>query len=390
MSGGGGKVRYGMVGGGEGAFIGAVHRSAALLDGVLELVCGAFSGDAEKSRRSALALGIDADRAYPDFETMFRAEATLPQERRMEFVAIVTPNHLHLPIALAALRHGFHVLSDKPATATLDECIALRDAVRASGLLYGLTHPYAAYPMIEEARARVAAGELGRIRKVLVEYHQGWLAQPIERSGQKQAEWRTDPKRAGRGGCIGDIGVHAFQLAEHVTGLRVTRLCAALYRVVDGRALDDDASVLLEFDNGARGLLSASQIAVGEENALTLRVYGDKAGLAWRQEEPNTLWIKHADRPAERLRTGGAYLGERAQAAARVPAGHPEGYIEAFANLYRDFAAQVRAFAGSTPPCPVRNAVPGIDAALRGMAFIDAAIGASASDAKWHDFPRLE
>lgn len=390
MSGGGGRVRYGMVGGGEGAFIGAVHRSAALLDGVLELVCGAFSSDAEKSRRSALVLGIDADRAYPDFETMFRAEAALPPERRMEFVAIATPNHLHLPVALAALRHGFHVLSDKPATATLDECIALRDAVRASGLLYGLTHPYAAYPMIEEARARVAAGELGRIRKVLVEYHQGWLARPIERSGQKQAEWRTDPQRAGRGGCIGDIGVHAFQLAEHVTGLRVTRLCAALNRVVEGRALDDDAGVLLEFDNGAHGLLSASQIAVGEENALTLRVYGEKAGLAWQQEEPNTLWIKRADRPAERLRTGGPYLGERAQAAARVPAGHPEGYIEAFANLYRDFAAQVRAFAGATPPCPVRDAVPGIDAALRGMAFIDAAVAASASDAKWHDFPRLE
>ena len=379
-----------MVGGGDGAFIGAVHRSAALLDGALELVCGAFSSDAERSRRSALALGIDPGRAYPDFETMFREEAALPVERRMEFVAIVTPNHLHLPIAAAALRSGFHVLSDKPATATLEECIALRDAVRAAGLLYGLTHPYAAYPMIAEARARIAAGALGRIRKVVVEYHQGWLSQPIERSGQKQAEWRTDPARAGRGGCIGDIGVHAFQLAEHVTGLRVTRLCAALNRVVDGRALDDDASVLLEFDNGASGLLSASQIATGEENDLSLRIYGDEAGLAWRQEEPNTLWIKHAQRPAERLRTGGAYLGADAQAAARVPAGHPEGYIEAFANLYRDFAAQVRAFSGGAPPCPVRNVVPGIDAALRGMAFIDAAVDAGASSAKWHAFPNLE
>jgi predicted dehydrogenase len=376
-----------MVGGGEGAFIGAVHRAAAQLDGILELACGAFSSDAARSVGSARSLRVDPQRGYPDFVTMFRREAALPLNERMEFVAIVTPNHLHLPIAVAALRHGFHVLSDKPATATLDECVALRRAVEASGLLYGLTHPYAAYPMIEEARARVAAGELGRVRKVLVEYNQGWLAEPIEREGQKQAVWRTDPSRAGRAGCMGDIGVHAFQLAEHVTGRAVTKLCAALHRTVDGRVLDDDGTVLLHFDGGAHGVLTASQIAVGEENDLRLRIYGERAGLDWRQEEPNTLWIKWRDRPAERLRAGGGYLGAAAQAATRLPAGHPEGYIEAFANLYRDFAAQVRVFSGGEPPCPPRHIVPGIDAAVRGMAFIETVVEASLSNDKWHAFP---
>jgi predicted dehydrogenase len=382
-----GRVRFGMVGGGEGAFIGAVHRSAAALDNGLELVCGAFSSDAERSRRSGEALFLEPGRSYADYATMFREEAALPEPERMEFVTIVTPNDSHLPVALEALGHGFHVLSDKPATATLAECRQLHAALEASGRLYGLTHPYAAYPVIVEARERVAAGAIGTVRKVLVEYHQGWLAEPIERDGHKQAGWRTDPARAGVGGCMGDIGVHAFHLAEHVAGLEVVELCAALNRTVAGRVLDDDGSVLLRFGNGAHGLITASQICTGEENDLRLRIYGDKGGIDWSQQEPNSLRIKHGDRPAELVRTAGPGSSAGAQARARVPAGHPEGYIEAFANIYSEFAAQVRAFGSGAGAGSGAGVVPGIGAALRGMAFIETAVAASASDRKWHAFP---
>ncbi len=376
-------VRFGMVGGGEGAFIGAVHRRAARLDGECELVCGAFSSDPERSRSSGLALGLEPSRCYPDYATMMRAEAARPAGERMQFVAIVTPNRLHLPVALEALRHGFHVLSDKPATASLDECKRLRDEVRSSGRLYALTHVYAAYPMVREAAARVAAGALGEIRKVVVEYSQGWLATPLEREGHKQAGWRLDAAQAGPSGCFGDIGVHAFNLAEHVTGLKVAALCCQLHRTVPGRALDDDGAALLRFDNNAHGVLLASQISVGEENRLVLRVYGDRGALEWRQEEPNTLWLKHPDRPVERLRAGHAYLGPEAAAATRLPAGHPEGYVEAFANLYRAFAAEVRRF----PAAGGGSALPGIAEALRGMAFVEAAVAASDSPRKWHPLP---
>jgi predicted dehydrogenase len=379
------RVRYGMVGGGEGAFIGAVHRSAAALDGRLELVCGAFASDAERSRRSGTTLGLDPGRSYADYAAMFREEAALPEHERMQFVAIVTPNHLHLPVALAALGAGFHVLSDKPATATLAECRLLAAEIERTGQLYGLTHPYAAYPAIVEARERIAAGEIGAVRKVLVEYNQGWLAEPIERDGHKQASWRTDPERAGAGGCMGDIGVHAFQLAEHVAGVEVVELCAALNRTVPGRALDDDGSVLLRFANGAHGLLTASQVCTGEENALRLRIYGETGAIDWFQQEPNSLWLRHAERPAELLRTAGPGMAPRGLALTRVPAGHPEGYIEAFANVYRAFAEQVRAVASGRAP-DASDVVPGIEAALRGMAFIEAAVAASASDRKWHAF----
>jgi predicted dehydrogenase len=380
------KIRYGMVGGGEGAFIGAIHRSAAVLDGELALVCGAFASDAGRSRRSGAALGLPTDRCYSDYMDMFRAEARRDASERMQFVAVVTPNHLHAPVAREALRHGFHVLSEKPATMTLAECRELAAEIEASGLLYGLTHPYAVYPIVLEARARVAAGGLGRVRKVLVEYTQGWLAEPIERDGHPQASWRLDPERAGASSCIGDIGVHAFQLVEHVTGLRVTDICAALNRTVPDRKLDDDGTVLLRFDNGAHGVLAASQICVGDENALRLRVYGDRAALEWRQEEPNTLWLKYPDRPAERVRAGCGYLGDAALANTRVPPGHPEGYIEAFANLYRNFAANLRA-SEAGEALPEGRAVPGIADALRGMAFIETAVAASASDRKWHPLP---
>ena len=300
-----------MVGGGEGAFIGAVHRAAAGSTRPSTLVCGAFASDAERSRSSGASLGLPPDRCYADFNSMFAAEAKLPADERMEFVAIVTPNDLHLAVASAAFKHGFHVLSDKPATTSLAECFELRDAQKASGRLYGLTHPYASYPLVVEAAERVRAGQLGTVRKVLVEYTQGWLAEPIERRGQKQAIWRLDPKRAGLSSCMGDIGVHAFHLAEFVTNLRTTELCADLNSIVAGRELDDDGAAFLRFDNGARGVLVASQICTGEENDLRLRVYGDAASLDWRQQEPNSLWLKHAHKPIELIRSGGPELRRR-------------------------------------------------------------------------------
>jgi len=376
------RIRYGMIGGGEGAFIGAVHRHAAHLDGEYELVCGAFASTAEKSLRSGLALGLTADRSYPDFQTMCMQEAGLPAEQRMQCVVIVTPNHLHYAPAAAALQHGFHVLSDKPATCSLDECRKLAALLKETGLLYGLTHPYTAYPAIVEARERVARGELGTMRKILVEYTQGWLAQAIEHQGSAQAAWRVDPARAGVSCCMGDIGVHAFNLAEHVSGLKVTRLCAELNSIVPGRQLDDDGTVLMHFDNGARGTLIASQICIGNENNLTLRLYGDKAALEWSQMEPNSLWLRHPDKSAQLLRTGTTAMGSAAQAYTRLPAGHPEGYIEAFANLFRAFAAQIRAHATGVVPAQV---APGMEEALRGMAFIEATVQSSRAGNHWLD-----
>ncbi len=377
----------GMVGGGEGAFIGAVHRMAANIDGQIELVCGAFSSTRDKSLASGRALHLPGERCYADFQTMMAAEAALPGEERMDFVAIVTPNHLHYPVAKLALEQGFHVMSDKPATFDLAQALALREQVEATGLLYGLTHPYTGYPLVKEARARVVAGELGAIRKVVVEYPQGWLAERLVDADNKQAQWRLDPDRAGISLCMGDIGVHAANLAEYVCGQKITRICSDLAAVAKARILDDDGSMLLRFGNGARGVLMASQISVGEENALRIRVYGDQGGLDWCQQEPNTLWLKWPDQPAQMLRTGGSYLGELAQANTRTPAGHPEGYLEAFANLYRNFAGQIQARLGGIEPSAAALDLPGIDEAVRGMAFIEHAVAASASDVKWHDLP---
>ncbi|GAB5449841.1 MAG: Gfo/Idh/MocA family oxidoreductase [Halioglobus sp.] len=382
------KVRMGMVGGGEGAFIGAVHRMAAALDGEIELVCGAFSSDAQTSRRSGAALYLPPDRVYASYAEMFEAEAALPDVQRMQFVAVVTPNHLHFPVAETALRAGFHVMSDKPATFNLSEALQLREIINETGLLYGLTHTYTGYPLVKEARERVAAGELGDIRKVVVEYPQGWLADRQEDEDNKQAAWRLDPKQAGVSSCMGDIGVHAANLAEYVSGLQLSAMCSDLTAFVPGRELDDDGAVLLRFDNGARGILHASQVSVGEENALSIRVYGEKGGLEWRQQEPNTLWLKWNDRPTEMLRTGGDCLGALAVANTRTPMGHPEGYLEAFANLYMAFAAQVRAYEGNEP-CDARaQDCPGIEQAIRGMQFIELAVAASASEKKWHAFPQ--
>jgi predicted dehydrogenase len=375
------RIRYGMVGGGQGAFIGAVHRLAARLDDQYELVCGAFSSTAARSLESSVEMGVARERAYPDYQTMFESEVALPADKRMQCVVIVTPTRTHLAIASAALEHGFHVLSDKPATTSLAECRELAGKLRTSGLQYGLTHPYTAYPMVREARARVASGALGKVRKVLVEYTQGWLATPIETQGQKQAAWRLDPAQTGVSSCMADIGVHAFNLAEFVTGLEVRELCASLNSVVPGRKLDDDGTVLLRFDNGAGGVLMASQVCVGDENNIRLRVYGDKASLDWQQMEPNSLWFRPIDAAAQLLRTGVAGTGSAAAAAMRIPSGHPEGFLEAFGNLYREFAQQLRGGKG---------AVPGIRAALRGMAFIEGAVASSAAGTKWQALPKVD
>jgi len=377
------KIRMGMVGGGEGAFIGAIHRMAAVIDGEIELVCGAFSQEPERARQSGATIGLPPHRVYTSYQDMMRAEAELPRTERMQFVAIVTPNHLHYPVASAALNAGFHVLSEKPATLSLEECKRLKQQLTQTELLFGLTHTYAGYPMVKEAKARVAAGEIGSIYKIVVEYTQGWLAQREEMRGNKQAQWRLDPARAGISSCMADIGVHAAHLAEYISGLTITQLGANLSSIVSDRCLDDDGLVWLGFDNEARGVLIASQVCNGEENALSIRIYGDKGSLEWRQQEPNSLWLKWPDRPAQLLRAGAPYLCALAQANTRLPMGHPEGYIEAFANVYRAFAAQIRAKEFNTTPAPIAADCPGIEEAIRGMQFIESVVAANASEKKW-------
>jgi predicted dehydrogenase len=373
----------GMVGGGQGAFIGAVHRMAAALDGQVELVAGAFSSDAARSKASGAALYLAPERCYGSYAEMFCAEAKLPADQRIDFVSIVTPNFLHFPVAKAALEHGFHVMCDKPMTFNLAEANELAAIVKKSGLLFGLTHNYTGYPMVKEARELVRTGKLGKIRKVVAEYPQGWLSAKLEESGQKQADWRTDPKRAGASCCMGDIGTHAENLAEYVTGLKIDSLCADLTTFVEGRPLDDDGNVLLRFDNGAKGILHASQISVGEENGLTLRVYGEKGGLIWRQEEPNSLVVLHPDKPREVYRVGVGPQSARTQAATRLPAGHPEGFLEAFANLYRNFAAVIRAKLDGTPAPAFADDFPGVEDGVRGMAFIEAVVASAKAGATW-------
>lgn len=377
------KIKMGMIGGGEGAFIGAIHRIAAAMDGQIELVCGALSSDPERALRSGKALHLPEDRIYSDYQDMIRCEAQLSEQERMDFVAIVTPNHLHFSAAQAALKSGFHVMSDKPATLNLAEALALRELIQSTDLLYGLTHTYTGYPLVKEARQRIAVNELGNVRKIVVEYPQGWLADLQENTENKQAQWRVDPSKAGVSCCMGDIGVHAANLAEYITGLKITELCADLTSFVDGRILDDDGSVLMRFNNGARGVLMASQISVGEENALRIRVYGEKGGLDWHQEEPNTLWLKWPDQPAQKLRTAAGYLGAMASENTRTPGGHPEGYLEAFANIYHNFAEQIQARLEQRDPPMKSLDIPGINEAVRGMAFIEKVVEASDSDQKW-------
>jgi predicted dehydrogenase len=377
------KIRMGMVGGGPDAFIGAVHRLAAAMDGQIELVCGAFSSRPEKSREAGSMLFLDPGRVYPSYEEMMEAESRLPEDIRMDFVSIVTPNHLHFEPARLALEKGFHVVLDKPMTFDLKEAIQLKELVDQTGLYFCLTHTYTGYPMVKQAKAMIAAGTLGAIRKIYVEYPQGWLSTPLEKEGNKQASWRTDPARSGIAGAMGDIGTHAANLAEYVSGLQITELCADILTVVPGRALDDDGAVLLHFEQGASGVLMATQVATGEENCIKIRVYGEKAGLVWKQDEANSLWVKWPDKPAELLRTGGPGLLPVAAHNTRTPAGHPEGYLEAFANLYRNFALCVQSKIQGITPEPAWLDFPGAEDGVRGMLFIEKVIASGKSDQKW-------
>ncbi|UOG75135.1 Gfo/Idh/MocA family oxidoreductase [Hymenobacter tibetensis] len=380
------KLRLGMIGGGQGAFIGAVHRLAAALDGLYELKAGAFSSDAEKSRATGVLLGLAPDRVYASYQEMIAQESQRPETERIQVISIVTPNHMHFEPARLALESGFHVVLDKPMTFSLAEAKQLAEVVAASGKKLCLTHTYSGYPMVKEARQLVAAGALGKIRKVYVEYPQGWLSAFEEGSDNKQAAWRTDPARSGIAGAMGDIGTHAFNLLEYVSGLQVTQLCADINIVVEGRQLDDDGAVLLKLSNGASAVLTASQIAAGEENNVRIRVYGEQGGLEWQQVDANTLLMKWLDRPAEIRRTGTGYVGSFAQHNARTPAGHPEGYLEAFANLYRNFALTVQAeLAGETASAEALD-YPSIEEGVRGMAFIENVIASGKSDKKWTAF----
>ncbi|MDJ0654594.1 MAG: Gfo/Idh/MocA family oxidoreductase [Xanthomonadales bacterium] len=374
-----GPVRLAMVGGGQGAFIGAVHRAAARLDGAWQLVAGAFSRDPDNCRQTGAELGLDPARCYASWEDLLVGEARMAPDQRAECVAVVTPNHLHFPIARAALEAGFHVMSDKPATRTLEEAEQLSEIVSRGQCLYGLTHTYLGYPMVAEARNLVASGKLGTVRKVYVEYLQGWLSGAAEAQGSKQAKWRTDPARSGAGGAIGDIGTHAFTLAEWVSGQSVVSLAAQLNTFVEGRLVDDDAAALLRFDGGASGVLVSSQVCTGEENGLQIRVYGDRGGLHWKQMDPEVLLYRSADGQARILRAGvDQPLGQLALSRCRTPSGHPQGYIEAFANLYRDFAAAIRAGEQRTA-----QRVPGIGMGLRGMQFVDGMIDSHAGNGRW-------
>lgn len=378
-----------MIGGGKDAFIGAIHRIAANMDGQIELCCGALSVKPELAKESGQMLFLPDDRIYTSYEEMISKEAALPADQRMDFVTIVTPNFAHFAPAMLALENGFHVVIEKPITFTLDEAKQLKQKVEETGLTLCLTHTYSGYPMVKQARAMVAEGAFGKIRKVIVEYPQGWLSRLSEREGNAQAAWRTDPSKSGKAGAMGDIGTHAAHLAEYITGLQITKLCADLNTMVEGRLLDDDGGVLLKFDNGVSGVLVATQIAAGEENALKIKVYGEKGGLEWHQQEPNTLLVKWLDEPMQVLRAGSGYtkiLSSFATSNCRTPGGHPEGYLEAFGNIYRNFALTLQAKLEGKEPSKETLDFPGVEDGIRGMAFIDAVVASNASSEKWTDY----
>ncbi len=376
-----------MVGGGSDAFIGAIHRLAAFMDNQIELVCGCFSINPEISLSSGKSYFLPDNRVYKTYQEMFENEVKLPVGERMDFVTIVTPNFAHFGPAMMALEYGFNVVIDKPITFTLDEAKLLKAKIEETGLILALTHTYSGYPAVKEARERVRRGDFGKIRKIFVEYPQGWLSSKLEDAGNAQASWRTDPKRSGKAGCMGDIGTHAHHLAEYVTGLKTVEICAELNVFVPGRLLDDDGAALLRFDNGARGVLVATQIAAGEENNIRLRVYGDKGGLEWHQHEPNTLFLKWGDRPAEIVRVGNGYMSAIAQHNTRTPGGHPEGYLEAFANIYRNFSLTVRAKMNGEEPKAEWLDFPTVEDGIRGMQFIDTVVEAGYNDQqKWVKF----
>ncbi len=379
-------IRMGMIGGGPDAFIGAIHRMAARLDGQITLVCGAFSSNAQKSRKfGEESLYLPQERVYGSWQEMLKSEAKLPPNKRMEFVSIVTPNHLHAEQAYSALELGFAVACDKPLCHRLEDARLLANKVEKSGTPFLLTHNYTGYPLVKEARHLVRSGAIGSVRKIVVEYPQGWLATPLEQTGQKQAAWRTDPERSGAAGCMGDIGTHAENLAEYITGLQIESVCADLTTYVPGRRLDDDGNVLLRFHGGAKGILHASQISVGEENGLSIRIYGEAGGLIWHQQEPNTLIRTHLDKPTEIIRAGinHSNLCPAALHASRLPGGHPEGFIEAFANLYKNFAAVLRARRTGSAASPLERDFPTVTDGLRGMLFLDAILRSTSQGGVW-------
>lgn len=380
------KLKMGMIGGGKDAFIGAVHRLAANMDGLIELTCGALSVNPEVGYESGKLLFLPDNRIYKTYEEMLQKESELPEGERMDFVTIVTPNFAHFAPAMMALDLGFNVVIEKPITLTLDEAKQLKQKVDKTGLTLCLTHTYSGYPMVKQAKQMVKEGAFGEIRKIIVEYPQGWLSTLSEREGNAQAAWRTDPAKTGKSGSMGDIGTHAAQLAEYISGLKITKVCADLNIVVPGRAIDDDGNVLLKFDNGSNGVLIASQIAAGEENALKIKVYGEKGGLEWHQMEPNTLIVKWTNEPAQIYRAGNGYLGNSAKHNVRTPGGHPEGYLEAFANIYRNFALTLDAKINNEEPTPEMLDFPNTNDGIRGMAFIENVVNSSQSDQKWTDF----
>jgi predicted dehydrogenase len=375
-----------MIGGGQGAFIGAVHRIAARIDDDYELVCGAFSSNAEKSIASGVALGLSPERSYASYEELIEKEKQLPANKRVQVISIVTPNHMHFAPTKLALESGFHVVLDKPMTFSLAEAKELEKVVKSSGKLFCLTHTYTGYPMVKEAKQLVKAGKIGKVRKIYVEYPQGWLATFLEGEDNKQASWRTDPGKSGIAGAMGDIGTHAFNLMEYVTGLQVTQLCADINIVVEGRKLDDDGAVLIKLNNGASAVLTATQIAAGEENNVKIRVYGETGSLEWQQWDANTLVVKMSGEPWQIYRTGGGYVSSYASHNTRTPGGHPEGYLEAFANLYHNFALCIKAEIEGTQASPEAQDYPGIEEGVRGMAFIENVIASGKSNIKWTKF----
>ncbi|MFP4172177.1 MAG: Gfo/Idh/MocA family protein [Candidatus Hydrogenedentota bacterium] len=375
------KVRMGMVGGGYGAFIGAVHRIAGRLDGYIELVCGAFDVDPNRAKEFGKEVFLPADRVYGTYEEMIEAEAKLPEGERMDFVSVVTPNKVHHPVTMKALSNGFHVACEKPMTVTLQEAKEIEQKVKETGLLLLLTHTYTGYPMVKHARKMVQEGQLGKIRRIVVEYPQGWMAKRTEDEGCQQASWRVDPAQAGGSFTMGDVGTHAANLAETISGLKITDMCADLHTYVPGRMLDDDGNILLKFEDGATGLLWASGVAIGEENGLNIRIYGEKGGLTWRQEEPNTLVAAWLDKPKQVLRTG---VDEAA--GTRVPPGHPEGYLEAFANLYKNFAHAIADAKAGKPASPESHDFTSAREGVRGMAFVEGAVESSKKQS-WIKFP---
>lgn len=380
------KLKMGMIGGGKNAFIGAVHRIAANMDGLIELHCGAFSSNPELSLESGKELGLPEDKCYESYVQMIETEAKLAPGDRMDFVSIVTPNHAHFAPAMLALENGFHVVLDKPMTLTLAEAKLLEQKVKETGLYLCLTHTYAGYPMVKQARNMIAENHFGAIRKIMVEYPQGWLSTDFENGGNKQAAWRTDPSKSGISGCMGDIGTHAAHLAEYISGLKITQLCADINTVVANRRLDDDGNVLLKFNNGANGVLVASQIAAGEENSLKIKVYGEKGSLEWHQMEPNTLTVKWLDSPTQLYRTGNGYLSPIATFNTRIPSGHPEGYLEAFGNLYKNFALTLQSKLEGKEPTASMLDFPTAKDGVRGMAFIENVIASGKSSQKWTEF----